>query len=78
MNAPNISPDMVNAPPHYNMGRIQVIDFIEDQHFGYLDGQVIKYVSRYRHKGNPVQDLEKAAFYLARLIAREKERANAR
>ena len=60
--------DMVNNPPHYTTGKIEVIDFIEDQRFGYLSGQVVKYVSRYRHKGKPVEDLQKAQFYLARLI----------
>jgi hypothetical protein len=45
-----------------------VLDFIEDQKFGYLDGQIIKYVSRYRHK-NGLEDLKKAEFYLKRLIA---------
>ena len=60
-------PDMVNNPPHYTTGKIEVLDFIEDQKFGYLDGQVIKYVSRYRHK-NGIEDLKKAEFYLRRLI----------
>jgi hypothetical protein len=63
------APDMVNRPPHYTTGKIEVIDFIEDQRFGYLDGQVIKYVARYRHKGSAVEDLKKARFYLDRLIA---------
>lgn len=71
---PDTAHDPVNHPSHYTQGNIEVIDFIEDQDFGYLDGQVIKYVSRYRHKGNPVEDLEKAAFYLARLIKAEKAR----
>lgn len=62
--------DMVNSPPHYTTGKIEVLDFIEDQGFGYLDGQVIKYVSRHRHKGAPVEDLKKARFYLNRLITR--------
>lgn len=60
--------DMVNSPPHYTTGKIEVLDFIEDQRFGYLSGQVVKYVARYRHKGKPVEDLQKAQFYLARLI----------
>lgn len=59
--------DYVNHPPHYTTGKIEVLDFILDQQFGYLDGQVIKYVSRYRHK-NGIEDLEKAQFYLNRLI----------
>ena len=61
--------DAVNRPAHYTAGRIEVIDFIEDQAFGYLDGQVIKYMARYRHKGAPVEDLRKARWYLDRLIA---------
>lgn len=60
--------DMVNHPPHYTVGKIEVIDFIIDQEFGYLDGQIIKYVSRYRHKGSSIEDLKKAQFYLQRLI----------
>ena len=60
--------DNVNHPPHYLTGNIEVIDFILDQKFGYLAGQIIKYVSRYRHKANPVEDLQKAEFYLKRLI----------
>ena len=60
-------PDLVNKPPHYLTGKIEVLDFILDQGFGYLDGQVIKYVSRYRHK-NGIEDLKKAQFYLNRLI----------
>ena len=63
--------DFVNRPPHYTTGRIEVLDFILDQQFGYLAGQVIKYVARYRHKGRPVEDLRKARFYLDRLIAEQ-------
>lgn len=65
------TPDMVNHPPHYTTGKIEVIDFIEDQRFGYCDGQVIKYVSRFRHKGNAIEDLKKARWYLDRLIKQQ-------
>lgn len=67
--------DLVNHPPHYTNGKIEVLDFIEDQKFGYLDGQVIKYISRYRYK-NGLEDLEKAEFYLKRLIKQIKDNAN--
>lgn len=66
---PPATPDMVNHPPHYTTGRIEVLDFIEDQRFGYLEGQVIKYLSRAPHKGAQLEDLKKARFYLARRIA---------
>ena len=61
--------DPVNHPAHYTTGTIETLDYILDQRCGYLDGQVIKYLSRYRHKGHPIQDLRKAEFYLRRLIA---------
>lgn len=62
-------PDLVNHPPHYLRGKIEVLDFILDQRFPYLEGQIVKYVSRHRHKGDSIQDLRKAEFYLKRLIA---------
>ena len=68
--------ETVNHPAHYNSGRIETIDFIEDQQLGFNLGNVIKYISRAGHKGKRRQDLEKAAFYLARelqLIGKEEE-----
>ncbi len=65
--------DPVNHPSHYTQGKIEVLDFILDQQCGYLDGQVIKYISRYRHKANPIEDLKKARFYLAQLIQQLEE-----
>lgn len=61
--------DMVNHPPHYKTGGIETIDFIEAKGFSYLDGQVIKYVTRHKHKGKPLEDLKKARWYLNRLIS---------
>lgn len=60
--------DMVNEPPHYKIGGIETIDFIEAKKFNYNLGSVIKYVSRASHKGNYIQDLEKAKWYLEREI----------
>jgi hypothetical protein len=62
--------DLVNHPPHYKSGGIETIDFIEAKDLNYRLGNVIKYVSRAGKKldSDPVQDLEKAAFYLNREI----------
>ncbi len=60
--------DPVKKPAHYNFGKIEVIDFIEDQNFGYLLGNVIKYISRAPHKGEELQDLRKGLWYLQRHI----------
>jgi len=60
----------VNHPPHYTKGGIETIDFIEAKDLNYRLGNVIKYVSRAGKKEgvDPVQDLEKAAWYLQREI----------
>ena len=60
--------EMVNHPPHYNTGKIEVIDAIEDWGLNFCEGNVIKYVARHRHKDVPVEDLNKAKWYLERLI----------
>ncbi len=60
--------DAVNSPSHYTAGKIEVIDFIEDQQLGFHLGNVVKYVSRAAHKGNALQDLKKAEWYLNRYI----------
>lgn len=63
-------PNLVNHPPHYTAGGIETIDFIEAKDLNYRLGNVVKYVSRAGKKvdSDPVQDLEKAAFYLQREI----------
>ena len=54
--------DNVNHPSHYTTGKIEVIDFIEDnlgEHFEYyLVGNILKYMCRYKYK-NGVEDLKK-------------------
>ena len=65
--------DLVNHPPHYKSGGIETIDFIEAKDLNYRLGNVVKYVSRAGKKSSdPVQDLEKAAWYLQREIAARK------
>ena len=59
--------DAVNHPNHYTQGNIEVIDFILDQEFTYLEGNIIKYVSRHGNK-NGLEDLKKAEWYLKRLM----------
>ena len=63
--------DNVNHPKHYTKGKIEPIDFINANDMDYLEGNIIKYISRYKYKSG-VEDLEKAEFYLRMLIQREK------
>ena len=60
--------EAINHPPHYNTGNIEVIDAIEDWGLDFHAGNVIKYVARHKHKGNSLEDLKKARWYLERLI----------
>lgn len=62
--------EYVENPSHYNSGKIEVIDFIEDQKLGFCLGNVIKYVSRAGKKDSSktIEDLEKAKWYLEREI----------
>ena len=64
--------DMVNHPDHFNTGRIEVIDFIEDNHFNFSLGNVVKYICRAGKKdpAKEVEDLQKAVWYINREIQR--------
>lgn len=62
--------DLVNHPAHYNFGRIEVIEFIEDQQLGYHLGNTVKYICRAGRKdeSKEIEDLNKARWYLDRRI----------
>lgn len=62
------SDSVVDHPKHYNVGKIEVIDAIEDWKLGFHEGNVVKYVARAKHKGRELEDLQKAAWYLQRRI----------
>ena len=64
--------DMVNNPPHYNQTGIECIHAISaatDNGFKYyLQGNVMKYLWRFDYKNKPLEDLQKAQWYLEKLI----------
>jgi hypothetical protein len=64
--------DVVNHPPHYKVGGIEVIDFIKakltpEEFRGYLKGNVLKYTSRAGHKDDVTQDIDKLVWYATKL-----------
>ena len=66
-------PDPVNAPVHYNAGSIECIEAIEesmsaDSFRGYLKGNCMKYLWRYSYKGKSLEDVQKAQWYLQKLV----------
>ncbi len=62
----------VNHPPHYNRhpSGVECIQIVE--HMGFCLGNAIKYIWRADLKGNAIEDLEKARFYIDREIARRR------
>jgi len=63
--------DPVNHPDHYTKG-IECADYIKSWEMDFFQGNVVKYVTRYKHKGKPLEDLQKALWYLQKLIEHEK------
>lgn len=62
--------DLINHPPHYTFGKIEVIEVIEDWSLGYHLGNAVKYMARAGRKegSDELADLHKAKWYLERRI----------
>lgn len=71
--------DPVKKPAHYNMGDgIECIDYIKqvlgpELFVGYCHGNLIKYQHRYKYKQKQVEDMEKAQWYLDKMVETLKE-----
>jgi len=72
--------DPVNKPPHYTLDDgIECIDYMRQVLGlqGFIDlchGNLIKYQHRYKYKGKPVEDMEKAQYYLNKMVEALKEK----
>jgi len=56
----------VSHPSHYTQGKIECLDYIIDQKMTYCIGNAVKYLTRYRFKEHPMEDLAKAIVYIQR------------
>ena len=70
--------DMVNHPKHYNKGKYETYDVIVDtlgkyEAISYCQGNILKYIIRMWNKNKPLQDAEKAEWYLKAMIKLLKE-----
>jgi len=63
--------DKIN--PAYYRKKIEVSDFIDEYDLNYFEGNIIKYVVRHKDK-NGLEDLQKAKWYLERLIRKYEHR----
>jgi len=71
--------DPVKRPAHYNQGGIECIDYLRqvlglEGFIHYCHGNLIKYQHRYRYKGNGVEDMDKAEWYLNKMNKALKEK----
>ena len=74
----------VDHPPHYTKGGIECIDAMKAMMHGavvtafvaYSGGAAFKYIWRWHYKGKPIQDLEKAKWYIDKMIEKLKEEEN--
>lgn len=64
---PQSANDIQIAGDHYRTKPVQPWDYIAANDLGYFEGNIVKYVSRWREKGG-IDDLRKAQHYLTKLI----------
>lgn len=66
--------DIQHGGTHYKQFTYETWDVINDWGLGYFDGNAVKYLSRWRHKGG-IEDLKKARHYIDKLIELETRNA---
>jgi hypothetical protein len=57
----------VKHPKHYNQGSIEVWDFIQDQDLNFFEGNIVKYICRWKDKGG-IEDLQKVKEYTQKYL----------
>tara|TARA_Y100000310_G_C20372772_1_gene664293 strand:- start:18 stop:257 length:240 start_codon:yes stop_codon:yes gene_type:complete len=66
-NSPCVHEDAPGGNNHYTHG-IEPIVYIESHNMSFNEGNVVKYITRYKYKSNPLEDLKKTKYYIERLI----------
>ncbi len=61
--------DLINEPPHYNIGDINCLQLIKQQlgkegYLAYLTGSAYKYLYRHEHKEENIADLKKCKYFI--------------
>ena len=67
-----MNPDNIKDPKHYSKWKIEPVQFMMENEIPYVEGNVIKYIMRWRYKEG-LEDLHKAQEYLNILIKNELE-----
>jgi hypothetical protein len=71
----NVNPDNIKDPKHYSRWKIEPVQFMMENDIPYVEGNIIKYIMRWRYKGG-LEDLHKAQEYLNILIKNELENSS--
>ena len=70
-----MNPDNIKDPKHYSRWKIEPVQFMMENEIPYVEGNVIKYIMRWRYKEG-LEDLHKAQEYLNILIKNELENSS--
>ena len=70
-----MNPDNIKDPKHYSRWKIEPVQFMMENDIPYVEGNIIKYIMRWRYKGG-LEDLHKAQEYLNILIKNELENSS--
>jgi hypothetical protein len=62
--------DPIHKKAHYNTGVFEVIEIIDDHELDFYRGTIVKYLLRAPHTAHPQEQLQKAKYYLDRLLRR--------
>ncbi len=68
-----IAESLIEHPKHYTQG-IECADYIESHSMDFFQGNAVKYLTRFKHKGTPLDDLKKSKWYIERLIKKYSEK----
>ena len=58
-----IATDRQVGGDHYKTCKIQPVDYIVENNLTFLEGNVVKYITRHRRKGEGARDIEKVIHY---------------
>ena len=70
-----MNPDNIKDPKHYSRWKIEPVQFMMENDIPYVEGNIIKYIMRWRYKGG-LEDLHKAQEYLNILVKNELENSS--
>ena len=70
-----MNPDNIKDPKHYSRWKIEPVQFMMENEIPYVEGNIIKYIMRWRYKGG-LEDLHKAQEYLNILVKNELENSS--